>query len=82
MFKSGILSTVPSLDPHSVVVKLGAGMGSGCLGAAIANPADVLKVRLQAMGGSSMGLRAHAVTIFREDGIRGFYRALVPTILR
>jgi hypothetical protein len=82
LFKSGIISTFPGLDSHSVAVKLGAGLASGCLGAAVANPADVLKVRLQAIGGSKMGLRAHAATILREDGVRGFYRALVPTIAR
>lgn len=82
LFKSGILSIFPSLDSHSVAVKLGAGMGSGMLGAAIANPADVLKVRLQAIGGSQMGLRGHARAIMAHDGIKGFYRALVPTIAR
>lgn len=82
LFKTGILSTFPTLDSHSVAVKLGAGMASGCLGAAIANPADVLKVRLQAVGGSAMGLRPHARQIMAEDGVKGFYRGLVPTIAR
>lgn len=82
MFKQGILSLSPGLDPHSVVVKLGAGMCSGMLGSAIANPADVLKVRLQAPGGQALGLVGQAKSIMAADGIKGFYRALTPTILR
>jgi len=82
MFKTGIISIFPGVDSHSVAVKLGAGLGSGCLGAAIANPADVLKVRLQAVGGSQLGLRAHAARIMAEDGIKGFYRGVIPTIAR
>lgn len=82
LFKSGILSLSPGLDPHSVFVKLGAGMGSGMLGSAIANPADVLKVRLQAVGGASLGLAGQARAVYGEHGIAGFYRAVGPTILR
>ncbi|WOO84217.1 Mitochondrial substrate carrier family protein ucpB [Vanrija pseudolonga] len=81
-FKSGILSLSPSLDPHSVIVKLGAGLGSGCLGAAIANPADVLKVRRQAVGGAALSLRGHARAVYAEQGFKGFYRAVVPTVIR
>lgn len=81
-FKAGILSLSPSLDPHSVIVKLGAGLGSGCLGAAIANPADVLKVRRQAVGGAALSLRGHAKAVYAEQGFKGFYRAVVPTVIR
>lgn len=77
-----ILDVAPTLDPHSVSVKLGAGLLSGMLGSAIANPADLLKVRLQAIGGSSLGLAGHARAIYVEGGIKGFYRAVVPTIMR
>lgn len=80
--KHVILSVAPTVDEHSVPVKLGAGLMSGMLGSAIANPADLLKVRLQAVGGASLGLMGHARAIFAESGVGGFYKAVVPTILR
>ena len=43
--KNLILRVVPYGDKDMLVVKLGAGLGSGMLGAAIASPADLLKVR-------------------------------------
>jgi hypothetical protein len=80
--KNLILDVAPSLDAQDVSVKLGAGLLSGMLGSAIANPADLLKVRLQAIGGAQLGLTGHARAIWREAGIGGFYKAVVPTILR
>lgn len=52
------------------------------LGSAIANPADVLKVRLQAVGGASLGLVGQARAVYGEHGVAGFYRAVGPTIVR
>lgn len=78
-----ILSVAPEgVNDHNVGVKLGAGLMSGMLGSAIANPADLLKVRLQAIGGASLGLTGHARAIYAESGIGGFYKAVIPTILR
>ncbi|KAK4693985.1 hypothetical protein P7C70_g8825, partial [Phenoliferia sp. Uapishka_3] len=76
-----LLKTVPYADKDSFGVKLGAGMGSGMLGAAVASPADLLKVRMQAVGATGT-LRSHARTIFEANGIAGLYRAVFPTILR
>ncbi|BEJ15536.1 hypothetical protein CspHIS471_0501410 [Cutaneotrichosporon sp. HIS471] len=80
--KNVILDIAPSLDPQDVSVKLGAGLLSGMLGSAIANPADLLKVRLQAVGGAQLGLAGHARSIWNEAGVTGFYKAVIPTILR
>lgn len=43
--KAFVLKVVPYGDKDSFAIKLGAGMGSGMLGAAVASPADLLKVR-------------------------------------
>lgn len=66
--------------------KLIAGATSGGIGAAIANPTDVLKVRMQAEGPHQLkryrstwdGFR----TIWKEEGIRGFYKGVSATTQR
>jgi isocitrate dehydrogenase kinase/phosphatase len=50
-------------------------------GAAIANPADLMKVRMQAPN-NTMRLRDHFADIYRTAGLRGFYRAVLPTVFR
>lgn len=62
-------------------VKLLAGMGSGALGAGIANPADLLKVRMQAVG-ANLTLRQQVRAVVAERGILGLYRAVGPTVFR
>lgn len=52
------------------------------IGAAIANPADMLKVRMQALGGSKLGLVGHAKEVYAEYGVKGFWRGVGPTIAR
>lgn len=42
IFKASITSINPRIDSQSLTVKLLAGLGSGCLGAAVANPADLV----------------------------------------
>lgn len=45
MCKGAVLQVVPYLDKDSFGTKLLAGMASGILGAAVANPADVVRFR-------------------------------------
>jgi hypothetical protein len=54
---------------------------SGMTGAAIANPADLVKVRMQAPNNTKR-LRDHFIDIYRTAGLKGFYRAVVPTVFR
>ncbi|KAJ3150547.1 hypothetical protein HDU89_002953 [Geranomyces variabilis] len=65
-----------------LAVKLGGGMASGMIGAAIANPADLLKVRMQTPNATG-SLAQHFTTIIRtEGGVKGLYRAVGPTVVR
>ncbi|KAK4046868.1 hypothetical protein OIV83_005764 [Microbotryomycetes sp. JL201] len=68
-------------SPESFGTKLFAGMLSGMLGSAVANPADLLKVRMQAFGAQGR-LRDHARDIVNERGFKGLYRAIGPTMVR
>ncbi len=46
---------------------------SGFIGAALANPTDLLKVRMQAWEGAPHGLTWHFNEIYNHQGIAGFY---------
>ncbi|KAH8917448.1 mitochondrial carrier [Atractiella rhizophila] len=86
--KMGITSLLPigvSKDSNSLALKLSAGMASGMLGAAIANPADLFKVRMQAPainGAPVLNLRQQIHRVYTEGGIRSMYRAVFPTTVR
>ena len=67
------------------------GAGAGLISSIVTCPLDVVKTRLQATGGvhaTDKGIdtrRAQGVAntfrvIWREEGFRGFYRGLAPTI--
>lgn len=59
-----------------------AGGGAGALGAAVSNPVDVMKTRLQTAGPSEYtGARDVLIRTLREEGIRGFMRGSVPRML-
>lgn len=58
-----------------------AGM-SGFVGSALANPTDLLKIRMQAWEGPPHGLIWHAKDVYHNGGILGFYKGLNATILR
>ncbi|GAA5895126.1 uncharacterized protein JCM6883_002327 [Sporobolomyces salmoneus] len=74
-------SVFPFVNPEGFGAKLGAGMTSGMIGAAVANPADLLKVRLQSLAATGT-LRQHIQQVYQGEGIKGFYRAIFPTTVR
>lgn len=74
-------------------IKVVAGASAGIIGSAVANPTDVVMVRMQAQSLSSPLGGAHPgwnysgpfqafASIARTEGINGLYRGLVPTIQR
>lgn len=66
--------------------KVIAGLVSGSIGSSIATPTDVIKIRMQAeRPDRPLPYRNffHALLyIYREEGIRGLYRGVMPTVLR
>ncbi|XP_065841051.1 kidney mitochondrial carrier protein 1-like [Oscarella lobularis] len=62
------------------------GVAAGALSSAIANPTDVLKVRMQVSGvnaaNASQGMMASFANIYKLEGLRGLYRGVVPTAQR
>jgi solute carrier family 25 protein 14/30 len=56
---------------------------AGATSSAIANPTDVLKVRMQVHGkGSQMSLYKNFYEIFMTEGVRGLYRGVMQTSQR
>ncbi|KAF9189685.1 hypothetical protein BGZ51_009259 [Haplosporangium sp. Z 767] len=70
----------------STLVKLFSGLTSGMIGSAIANPTDLIKVRLQAFRPSGKprytSIAGACKSIYLEEGIPGLYRGVVPTAAR
>ncbi|KAG0259674.1 hypothetical protein BGZ95_004614 [Linnemannia exigua] len=73
-------------EETTTLVKLMSGLTSGMIGSAIANPTDLIKVRLQAFWPSGKPRYASIAdacrSIYAEEGIPGLYRGVVPTAAR
>jgi len=78
----------PGEDP-SILVKIAAGVTTGALGITVANPTDLVKVRMQAEGKLPEGVpkkypsavSAYGI-IAKEEGLLGLWRGLGPNIGR
>lgn len=86
--KIGLYHYFKKLKPgkESVLVNVLAGMTSGAVASAIANPTDVLKVRMQSASDRIYSERRSCAKffhqIYKEEGIHGLYRGVVPTANR
>lgn len=68
---------------ENMYVNVGCAALAGASSSAIANPTDVLKVRMQVHGkGSDQTLYKHFYEIFVTEGVRGLYRGVVQTSQR
>ncbi len=79
-FKRLLGATDPKNTPF--YLKFLAGGMSGFIGSALANPTDLLKVRMQAWEGEPHPLTWHIKDVYRNWGFWGFYRGIGPTIIR
>ncbi|KAF9387323.1 hypothetical protein CPB97_002661 [Podila verticillata] len=73
-------------EETTTLVKVMSGLTSGMLGSTIANPTDLIKVRLQAFWPSGKprynSIADACRSIYIEEGIPGLYRGVVPTAAR
>jgi Mitochondrial carrier protein len=58
------------------------GAGSGALASVIANPTDLIKIRLQTSGGSDASVLSEVRAVYAEAGVAGFWRGVAPTAAR
>jgi len=57
--------------------RLCAGIISGCVGSFATQPIELLKTRVQgAPAGAWQPMREHALTVYKQGGVPGFYSAL------
>lgn len=84
MMKTYLGATDPKTTP--LWKKLLAGATSGAFGACLANPADLVKVRMQAQakagGHKYSGLSDAFYSIYSQDGVRGLYKGVWPSTQR
>jgi solute carrier family 25, member 38 len=57
-------------------------LSAGLLSTTITHPPDVIKTRMQLTPEKYTNLFTSTYWIFKEDGLRGFYRGLAPRCLR
>ncbi|KAJ3271772.1 hypothetical protein HDV01_006380 [Terramyces sp. JEL0728] len=62
--------------------KIMAGGASGIIGACIANPTDLIKVRFQASSNIKVGVIQTTIDIVKTEGFWGLYRGVGPTSQR
>ncbi|XP_027341184.1 calcium-binding mitochondrial carrier protein SCaMC-2-B-like isoform X2 [Abrus precatorius] len=77
---------VPSLLEPGPLVQLGCGTVSGALGATCVYPLQVIRTRLQAQPtNTSCGYKGMSDVFWKtlkEEGFRGFYKGLIPNLLK
>lgn len=78
---------VAPLGGPLIAQKMAAGLTTGAIAISVANPADLVKVRLQAQGRSSgpakysSALQAYRI-IAKEEGLRGLWTGYMPNLAR
>lgn len=79
-----IKTAISSDQDHSVAVKIGAGMASGSIAAAVCNPTDLVKTRMQADSGSNVPRSPIAVarSIVESEGVKGLWKGTTPSMAR
>ena len=63
-------------------IKFVAGGMSGIVASIVANPTDLLKIRMQAMERDNHGLLWHVNDVYHNNGILGFYKGVQATVVR
>ncbi|XP_026704492.1 brain mitochondrial carrier protein 1 [Athene cunicularia] len=74
---------VDRLEDETLLINVICGVVSGVISSAIANPTDVLKIRMQAQGSLFQGgMIGSFIDIYQQEGTRGLWRGVVPTAQR
>ncbi|EEB15383.1 mitochondrial uncoupling protein, putative, partial [Pediculus humanus corporis] len=69
-------------NEEDLVVNVGCAIVAGVISSSIANPTDVLKVRMQVLGVQRNGIVASFAEIYKLEGIFGLWRGVGPTSQR
>ncbi|CAM4671355.1 unnamed protein product [Leuciscus chuanchicus] len=86
--KIGTYNTLKKLfvshpEDETMVINVFCGVVSGVLSSSLANPTDVLKIRMQAQGSLLQGsMMSNFINIYQTEGTRGLWRGVIPTAQR
>ncbi|XP_028671806.1 brain mitochondrial carrier protein 1 [Erpetoichthys calabaricus] len=70
-------------EDETMIINVFCGVVSGVISSAIANPTDVLKIRMQAQGSVIQGsMIANFLDIYHQEGTRGLWRGVLLTAQR
>ncbi|CAM2120247.1 unnamed protein product [Caretta caretta] len=68
---------------ETLLINMICGVVSGVISSTLANPTDVLKIRMQAQGSLFQGgMIGSFIDIYQQEGTRGLWRGVVPTAQR
>ena len=74
------------LEDTNIILRLISGSASGCMGWLAIYPLDTIRSRIlslpRPLSDPSINGRTLASTIYRTEGIRGFYKGILPCLLR
>ncbi|KAM3827779.1 brain mitochondrial carrier protein 1 isoform 2-T2 [Vipera latastei] len=74
---------VNRLEDETLLINVICGVISGVISSTLANPTDVLKIRMQAQGSLFQGgMIGSFIDIYQQEGTRGLWRGVVPTAQR
>jgi hypothetical protein len=76
-----VLTNTNSKESNNLFVKVLSAMSTGVLGSIVANPIDVVKVRMMTINSSSSTYEI-IKKVYNHEGLYGFYKGLVPSTLR
>ena len=81
--RNWFLSLQPAASsPSDAPARVAAALCTGCLGSLIANPVDLVKIRLMSNPAAYPSALAALPLIYANEGARGLYRGLLPSTLR
>ncbi|KAI4814041.1 hypothetical protein KUCAC02_003253 [Chaenocephalus aceratus] len=70
-------------EDETMIINVFCGVVSGVLSSSLANPTDVLKIRMQAQGSLLQGsMMSNFMNIYQAEGTRGLWRGVIPTAQR
>ncbi len=73
---------VENPEHETLPINIVCGIAAGVFASSLANPTDVLKVRMQAQGtnfAQTHGMMSSFVTIYQQEGTKGLWRVSVHT---
>ena len=59
-------------------MQVAAGVVTGCTTSFLTNPLDVVKTRVQVDGNEGVTWRRAARSLYRREGVHGFFRGVLP----